>query len=186
MTHLWGISKAAAMTWGNFKKFVGTFQRRLHAGTVGAVEERADCKSLQTLFKSEKSRVSVDFHSFERIQAIHLQVEEILDGQVLREAEDFADLISPVFRVVLQGASGDKVPDGLTVNLIVELEDVEGNLNTDSLVFIKKSEEPDGVWCGVSGGTFDLVPSECGKGLVLRGRVATDSFSWWGVAKVRL
>ena len=34
----------------------------------------------------------------------------------------------------------------------------------------------------MSGGTFDLVPSEGGKGLVLRGRVATDSFSWWGVA----
>ena len=90
------------------------------------------------LFKSEKSRVSVDFHSFERSQAIHLQVEEILDGEVLREAEDFADLISPVFRVVLQGVSGGKVPDGQTVDLIVEqkLEDVEDNLNTDSLVFM--------------------------------------------------
>jgi hypothetical protein len=145
--------------------------------------ERSDCKSLRTLFKSDKARVFVDFHSVERSQAIHLQVEEILDGEVLREAEDFADLISPVFRVVLQGASGGKVPDGQTVDLIVELEDVEDNLNTDSLVFIKRSEELDGMWCGVSGGIFDLVPSDCGKGLVLRGRVATDSFSWWGVAK---
>jgi hypothetical protein len=154
-----------------------------HAGTVGAVKERADCKSRQTLFESNKSRVSVDFHSFERSQAIHLQVEEILNGEVLREAYDFADLISPVFRVVLQGASGGKVPDGQTVDLIVELEDVEDKLNTDSLVFIKKSEEPDGMWCGVSGGTFDLVPSEREKGRLLRGRVTTDSFSLWGVAK---
>jgi hypothetical protein len=104
--------------------------------------------ALQTLIKSDKARVFVDFHSFERSQAIHLQVEEILDGEVLHEAQDFADLISPVFRVVLQGARGGKVPDGQTVDLIVELE-----------------------------------PSECGKGLLLRGRVATDSFSWWGVAK---
>ena len=41
------------------------------------------CKSLQTLFNSDKARVFVDFNSFERIQAIHLQVEEILDGKVL-------------------------------------------------------------------------------------------------------
>ena len=75
------------------------------------------------------------------------------------------------------------MPDGQTVDLIVELEDVEDKLNTDSLVFIKKSEEPEGMWCGVSGGTFDLVSSERGKGLVLRGTVTTDSFSWWGVAK---
>jgi hypothetical protein len=153
------------------------------AGTVGAVEERTDGKSLQTLLKSDKSRVSVDFHSFERRQAIHLQVEEILDGEVLREAEDFADLISPVFRVVLQGASGGKVSDGQTVDLIVELVEVDDNLNTDSLVFIKKSEESESMWCGVSGGTFDLVPSESGKGLLLRGRVTTDSFSLWCVAK---
>jgi hypothetical protein len=142
-----------------------------------------DEKSLQTLFKSDKARVFVDFHSFKRSQAIHLHVEEILDGQVLREAEDFAELISPVFRVVLQGASGDKVTDGQTVDLIVELEDVGSKLNTDSLVFIKKSDELDSMWCGVSGGTFDLVPSESGKGLLLRARVATDSFSSWGVAK---
>jgi hypothetical protein len=146
------------------------------------VNEKNSCKSLQTLFNSDKARVFVDFNSFERSQAIHLQVEEILDGQVLREAEDFADLISPVFRVVLQGASGGKVPDGQTVDLIVELDDVDDNLNTDSLVFIKKSEVPDGIWCGLSGGTFDLVPSERGKGLVLRGRVSTNSFSWFGVA----
>jgi hypothetical protein len=42
------------------------------------------------------------------------------------------------------------VSDNQTVDLIVELE-----------------EEPDGMWCGVSGGIFDLVPSECGKGLLL-------------------
>ncbi len=74
--------------------------------------------------------------------------------------------------------------DGQTVDLIVELEDVEDNynLNTDSLVFIKKPEEPDDMWCGVSGCTFDLVPSERGKGLVLRGMVASNSFSWYGVA----
>ena len=35
----------------------------------------------------------------------------------------------------------------------------------------------------MSGGTFDLVPSERGNCPVLRGRVATDSFSDWGVAK---
>ena len=141
------------------------------------VNPHAGQDALQTLFKSDKARVFVDCNSFERSQAIHLQVEEILDGQVLREAQDFADLISPVFRVVLQGGSGGKVPDGQTVDLIVELEDVDDKLNTDSLVFIKKSEEPEGMWCGVSGGTFDLVPSDRGKGPVLRGRVATDSFS---------
>jgi hypothetical protein len=108
--------------------------------------ERSGCKSLQTIFKSDKAFVFVDCNSFERSQAIHLQVEEILDGQVLLEAEDFADIISPVFRVVLQGASGGNVPDGQTVDLIVELEDIDDILNTDSLVFIKKSQEPDGMW----------------------------------------
>ncbi len=44
---------------------VNTFQWWLDAGTIGSVEERVDFKSFQTLFKSDKARVSVDFHRFE-------------------------------------------------------------------------------------------------------------------------
>jgi len=136
------------------------------------------------LFESDDAVVCVDFDTVERSQQIHIDVAHIQSGEILDAAQDFADLVSPIFHVELKkGELGDNFPDGLLrpVNLIVELMNFEAGINTDSLVFIKKSSSSDDApWCGVSGGEFSVVPTE--KGPRLRGQIKTDSFSLWGVA----
>ena len=119
------------------------------------------------LFESDDAVVCVDFDTIERSQQIHIDVDHIQSGEILDAAQDFADLVSPVFHVELKKSElGEKVPDGLRgpANLIVELKNFEADNN--SLVFIKKSSSSDDApWCGVSGGEFTVVPTEKGHRL---------------------
>jgi hypothetical protein len=71
------------------------------------------------------------------------------------------------------------LPDGKEVDLIFEV-DVDDTINTNSLIFIRKStSSADQAWHSVGGGAFEIMPAE--DGLRLRGKITTDSFSLWGV-----
>ena len=138
--------------------------------------------SCQTFYFATRCNavVHVDFYSSERCDGAKVRVKEVHDAEILSEAEDFADFITPVFHVTLNCGPRDSMPDGQSVDLIVEV-DVEGGVNTNALAFVKRSSaSADDVWGGVIGGEFETLPSP--TGLRMRGRITTSSFSFWGVA----
>jgi len=98
----------------------------------------------KVLFESDDAVVFVDFYTFERSQKMNIDVECIHSDQILLEAQEFADLVSPIFHVELRkGDLSDKILDGLTLDLIVELKNFKACINADSLVFIKKPSSSD-------------------------------------------
>jgi len=134
------------------------------------------------LFDSADAVVCVDFYTVERSLQIRIDVEPIFSGAILDGAQKFADLVSPVFHVELQGLLNDVIPGG-QVDLIFELKNFKPDIkfNSDSLFFIKKSSSSDDApWCKVSGGEFGVVPA--GTGHRLRGLIKTDSFSYYCIA----
>jgi len=149
------------------------------AKPVAISDKRVSC---QTFYFATRCNavVHVDFYSSECCDGAKVRVKEVHDAEILSEAEDFADFITPVFHVTLNCGPRDSMPDGQSVDLIVEV-DVEGGVNTNALAFVKRSSaSADDVWGGVIGGEFETLPSP--TGLRMRGRITTSSFSFWGVA----
>ena len=130
--------------------------------------------------QNSDTRVHVDFYNADRKRKMKVQVEDVVDEGVICEARGFADLVGPLFHVSFDGGDGVKVPDGGSVDLIVEISNTHDGhaLNMNSLTFIKKSNDE---WRGVSGGKFEMVAHAGGRQR-LRGRITADSFSPWGVA----
>ena len=86
--------------------------------------------------QDSNASVYIDFYTAARKRLMKVQVESVMDGGILSEAKDFADLVSPVFHVGFDGGDGGKVPDGGFVDLIVEISSTHA-AQSRTLVLVK-------------------------------------------------